>query len=126
VAGTSITSRQLGHRQELVDAHGRRLFRGATLALRLHADTAGRLLATMTALLAARLQLRHDARDVLLHRVLVDPPLLLLLLVLLAAAPPALLPAPLDGVGRPRPGGRRREALGLDANLAARRGTRGR
>jgi hypothetical protein len=57
VADTSISSDELRHRQELVDADGRRLLGRARAALRLALDAAGRLLTPMPTLLAARLQL---------------------------------------------------------------------
>src|SRR5690606_7390602 len=104
---------QLRDGQELVDADGLGLLGRPALTLRLRLHAARRLLATMTTLPAATLQLGHDAGDVLLHRRLVDATRLLLLLVLRLA--PAI----------------RREALGLDADLATRsrarrRGRRGR
>src|SRR5690606_1246847 len=84
---------QLGHGQVLVDADGLRLLGRDALALGFALDTARCLFTTVTALLAACLQLRHDAGDVLLHRVLVDPTLALLLLVLLAGRTALLLAA---------------------------------
>jgi hypothetical protein len=84
VAGTSMTSassatvRNSLTRTVCASSAARR-WRSASMVTRL-----GALLATVPALLAAGLQLRHDAGDVLLHRVLIDPALLLLLLVLLA------------------------------------------